>query len=163
MNRLLICFIAVLLLPTAAQAAATSSLSKPAPAKGPLRVHPKNPRYFTDGTKMPDGSFKAIYLTGAHTWNKLADMAREDPPAGFDFDAYLDFLDRHGHNFILFDADIRRSLLPGKPDAAIDVFALVLCDEPCRIFDLVKPFAALIVQSPDEDIVIGVFEAINRI
>ena len=70
------------------------------PAKGPLRVHPDNPRYFTDGTKAPDGSLKTVYLTGSHTWNNLADMAREDPPAAFDFDAYLDFLDRHGHNFI---------------------------------------------------------------
>ena len=32
-----------------------------APATGPLRVHPTNPRYFTDG------SGKAIYLTGSHT------------------------------------------------------------------------------------------------
>ncbi|MBI4474586.1 MAG: hypothetical protein HY646_18090, partial [Acidobacteria bacterium] len=71
-----------------------------APAAGPLRVHPTNPRYFSDGTKTADGSLKAIYLTGAHTWNNLADMAREDPPSGFDFNAYLDFLDRHGHNFI---------------------------------------------------------------
>jgi hypothetical protein len=30
----------------------------PTPARGPLRVHPRNPRYFTDG------SGRAIYLTG---------------------------------------------------------------------------------------------------
>jgi hypothetical protein len=30
------------------------------PALGPLRVHPTNKRYFTDGTKLPDGSFKAV-------------------------------------------------------------------------------------------------------
>jgi hypothetical protein len=71
-----------------------------APAKGPLRIHPTNPRYFTDGTTNADGTLQAVYLTGAHTWNNLVDMAREDPPAGFDFDAYLAFLDRHGHNFI---------------------------------------------------------------
>ena len=69
-------------------------------AKGPLRVHPENPRYFTDGTMDADGSLRAVYLTGAHTWNNLVDMAREDPPGGFDFDAYLDFLCEHGHNFI---------------------------------------------------------------
>jgi hypothetical protein len=63
-------------------------------ATGPLRVHPENPRYFTDG------SGKAVYLTGSHTWNNLIDMGRSDPPEKFDFDAYLDFLDRHGHNFI---------------------------------------------------------------
>ena len=28
------------------------------PAKGPLRAHPENPRYFTDG------SGKAVFLTG---------------------------------------------------------------------------------------------------
>jgi len=71
-----------------------------APAAGPLRVHPTNPRYFTDGTKNADGSLKAVYLTGAHTWNNLVDMGKSDPPAPFDFTAYLNFLDAHSHNFI---------------------------------------------------------------
>jgi len=71
-----------------------------APAKGPLRIHPQNPRYFTDGIKMPDGSLRAVYLTGAHTWNNLVDMGRNDPPEPFDFEAYLKFLVNHGHNFI---------------------------------------------------------------
>ncbi len=71
-----------------------------APAAGPLRVHPTNPRYFTDGTKNADGSLKAVYLTGAHTWNNLVDMGKSDPPAPFDFTAYLDFLDAYSHNFI---------------------------------------------------------------
>src|SRR5262249_53597100 len=69
-------------------------------AAGPLRGHPTNPRYFTDGTKGPDGSPRAVYLTGSHTWNNLVDMGRDDPPERFDFDAYLDFLGRRGHNFI---------------------------------------------------------------
>jgi len=64
------------------------------PAAGPLRVHPRNPRYFTDG------SGRTVYLTGAHTWNNLVNMGRSDPPESFDFDAYLDFLQRHNHNFI---------------------------------------------------------------
>jgi hypothetical protein len=59
-----------------------------------LRVHPENPRYFTDG------SGRAVYLTGSHTWNNLVDMGRGDPPGPFDFDGYLDFLGRHGHNFV---------------------------------------------------------------
>ena len=63
-------------------------------AKGPLRVHPANPRYFTDGTG------NAVYLTGSHTWNNLKDMGKTDPPAHFDFDSYLDFLERLNHNFI---------------------------------------------------------------
>jgi hypothetical protein len=49
---------------------------------------------------MPDGSLKAVYLTGAHTWNNLVDMGRSDPPEAFDFDAYLEFLKKHHHNFI---------------------------------------------------------------
>ncbi len=71
-----------------------------ASAPGLLRVHPTNPRYFTDGTKNADGALKAIYLTGSHTWNNLVDMDKADPPAPFDFEAYLDFLQRYGHNFI---------------------------------------------------------------
>lgn len=70
------------------------------PAAGPLRVHPTNPHYFTDGTKQPDGTLKAVYLTGAHTWNNLVDLGRGDPPEKFDFPAYLDSLQRHHHNFI---------------------------------------------------------------
>jgi uncharacterized protein DUF6298/uncharacterized protein DUF4038 len=63
-------------------------------ARGPLRVHRDNPRYFTDETG------KAVYLTGVHTWNNLVDMGPSDPPERFDYDAYLDFLVRNGHNFI---------------------------------------------------------------
>ena len=74
--------------------AAATEESKPPPARGPLRVHPTNPRYFTD-----DGQ-RAIYLTGAHTWDSLPDMGEADPPAAFDFNAYLDFLSKRDHNFI---------------------------------------------------------------
>jgi hypothetical protein len=67
---------------------------QPAPATGPLRVHPANPRYFTDG------SGRAVYLTGSHPWNNLQDMGATTPPPAFDFSAYLDFLEKHGHNFV---------------------------------------------------------------
>ena len=67
---------------------------------GSLQLHPENPRYFTDGTITSDGTLKAVYLTGSHTWNNLVDMGRSDPPEAFDFDAYLDLLERHNHNFI---------------------------------------------------------------
>lgn len=60
-------------------------------ATGPLRVHPDNPRYFTDGTGQ------AIYLTGAHTWNNLQNNAVYPP---VDYAEYLDFLEKHNHNFI---------------------------------------------------------------
>lgn len=69
-------------------------------ATGPLRRHPTNPRYFSDGTQNPDGSARAVYLTGSHTWNNLVDIGAADPPQAFDFNAYLDFLVRHDHNFI---------------------------------------------------------------
>ena len=64
-------------------------------AKGPLRVHPTNPRYFTDG------SGKAVLLTGSHTWGNLQDYtyAETKSPTAMDFKAYLDFLKAHDHNF----------------------------------------------------------------
>ncbi|MEK7675952.1 MAG: DUF6298 domain-containing protein [Verrucomicrobiota bacterium] len=61
--------------------------------RGSLRVHPQNPRYFTDD------SGRAILLTGSHTWNNLVDMGPADPPARFDYDAYLDWLAAYPHNF----------------------------------------------------------------
>jgi len=71
-----------------------------APVTGPLRVHPTNARYFTDGTRNPDGSLKAVYLTGSHTWANLIDRGPSDPPPVFDFDWYLDLLQKHHHNLI---------------------------------------------------------------
>ena len=62
--------------------------------RGPLRVHPQNPRYFTD-----DGH-RAVYLTGSHTWSNFEDLGIMDPPPAFDFEAYLNFLQAHHHNFI---------------------------------------------------------------
>ncbi|MGC8834180.1 MAG: hypothetical protein ACP5R4_09000, partial [Armatimonadota bacterium] len=64
------------------------------PTMGPLRVHPTNPRYFADRRG------RIVYLTGSHTWNNLQDMGPTDPPKPFDFNAYLDFLQQHNHNFI---------------------------------------------------------------
>ncbi len=64
-----------------------------APATGPLRKLDANPRYFTDG------SGKVVYLTGSHTWANFAtDMGREKP-VPLNYDAYLDFLVAHHHNF----------------------------------------------------------------
>jgi hypothetical protein len=54
--------------------AARTEQSSAAAAKGPLRVHPENPRYFTDGTG------KAVYLTGFQYW----DVVREDGSPGPD-------------------------------------------------------------------------------
>jgi hypothetical protein len=68
----------------------------------PLRVHPQNPRYFTDGTKMHDGSLRAVYLTGSHHWNNLQDSAKLAKPLTekFDYNGYLELLTRLKHNFI---------------------------------------------------------------
>jgi len=62
-------------------------------SNGPLRVHPENPRYFTDD------SGKAILLAGSHTWANIVDIGPASPPPAFDFDAHLAWLTRYGHNF----------------------------------------------------------------
>ena len=97
MNPIHTCFIAGLMLTTTAQAAKASPLEKPQPAVGPLRVHPDNPRYFTDGTRHRDGSLKAVYLTGSHTWNNFQ---HNGVYPAVNYDEYLDFLQRYNHNFI---------------------------------------------------------------
>lgn len=71
-----------------------SQRSAPLSLKGPLRRHPGNPRYFADSQG------KIVYMTGSHTWSNFQDLGLDDPPKPFDFDAYLDFLVQHHHNFI---------------------------------------------------------------
>ena len=78
---------------TSAALSITVSNSSSGGATGPLRVLASNPRYFTDG------SGKAIYLTGSHTWANLVDQGTTDPPPAFDYTAYLSFLQAHNHNF----------------------------------------------------------------
>ncbi len=75
-----------------------------APASGPLVVSKTNPRYFTikSGEKAKE---QAIYITGSHIWNNLQDGMGPgtdcaDTVEQFDYDAYLNFLKEHGHNFI---------------------------------------------------------------
>jgi hypothetical protein len=53
-----------------------------------------NPRYFTDDSGTP------LYFSGSHNWANLVDIGRSYPPRRFDFDGYLDLLERHDHNFI---------------------------------------------------------------
>jgi len=62
-------------------------------AIGVLRIHPTNPRYFTDG------SGKAVYLTGSHHWNSFQDRVISDRKP-FDYNKYLDFFQKCNHNFI---------------------------------------------------------------
>ena len=85
------------------QASTQSGLSNQAssnPAKGALRVLNSNPRYFTDGTG------KAIYLAGSHTWwnfqdngTRILNAVDQDPPPIFDYNGYLDLMQKWNHNF----------------------------------------------------------------
>jgi hypothetical protein len=61
--------------------------------RGPLRIDAVNPRYFVDQQNA------VVYLTGSHTWQSFKDRSLVDPPEPFDYDAYLDFLIAHHHNF----------------------------------------------------------------
>src|SRR5579864_4191471 len=68
------------------------------PVTEPLRRSDSNPRYFTDG------SGRAIFLTGSHNWHNFQDNGHrlptgDDPPPVFDYEGYLDFLEKHNHNF----------------------------------------------------------------
>jgi hypothetical protein len=75
----------------------TGAMADP-PATGPLKRLESNPRYFTDGSN------RAVLLVGSHNWHNFQDNGHristsDDPPPVFDYDGYLDFLTRHGHNF----------------------------------------------------------------
>jgi Family of unknown function (DUF6298) len=66
----------------------------------PLVVHSSNPRYFSDG------SGRAIYLTGSHTWNNIQDIRANGrdgtKPFTGGFSGHLDWLQSYNHNFIRF-------------------------------------------------------------
>ena len=59
----------------------------------PLTVHPDNPRYFTDG------SGKAVYLTGSHTWANFMSWGTLTNSA-INFTDYLNWLESKNHNTI---------------------------------------------------------------
>jgi len=88
-------------------------------------VHPTNPRYFTDGSQQQNGLYKAIYLTGSHTWNNLQDNTNGTSPL-FDFEKYIKFLQHHHHTFIrLWRWELVRQTSPHPwartgPDTASD-------------------------------------------
>ena len=62
---------------------------------GALRALATNPNYFTDGTG------KAIYLTGSHTWNTVQDWGTNDTIQPLDFTAFVKMLEKYHHNFTL--------------------------------------------------------------
>jgi collagenase-like protein with putative collagen-binding domain len=65
------------------------------PITAPLRSLSINPNYFTDGTG------RAIYLTGSHTWNTLQDWGTDGTIQPLDFTAFVNMLLAHHHNFTL--------------------------------------------------------------
>lgn len=73
----------------------TNFLSAKGPITTPLRALSTNPNYFTDGTG------KAVYLTGSHTWNTLQDWGTDDAIQPLDFNAFVKMLVDHHHNFTL--------------------------------------------------------------
>lgn len=82
----------------------TKPAARSSAATGPLRVHPTNPRYFTDGSENSDGSLRAVYLAGSHVWHSFQDHGHRlesgaEPPPVFDYSAFLNLLQTNGHNF----------------------------------------------------------------
>src|SRR5262245_1059158 len=63
--------------------------------KVPLQALASNANYFSDG------SGKAVYLTGSHTWNNFQDWGTDDSPQPFDFAVYVKMLVAHHHNLTL--------------------------------------------------------------
>ncbi|MCS6861276.1 MAG: hypothetical protein NZT92_13250, partial [Abditibacteriales bacterium] len=63
------------------------------PARGPLRVHPTNPRYFADA------GGKVVYLTGFQYRDSLRDDGTLDPRA-LNFTQFLDIVERDNANFV---------------------------------------------------------------
>jgi hypothetical protein len=63
-------------------------------ANGLLRRDARLPRHFVDQSGRP------VYLTGSHTWATLQDADTVRSVSAFDYDAYLDTLQSHNHNFI---------------------------------------------------------------
>jgi hypothetical protein len=72
-----------------------ASAPAPKPITVPLRALSTNPNYFTDGTG------KAIYLTGSHSWNTFQDWGTDDSIRPLDFKAFVEMLVIHRHNFTL--------------------------------------------------------------
>lgn len=109
---------------------------------GPLFVNPDNRRYFTDGVKV-NGKYRSIYLTGSHTWCNLIDCGNTNPPAAFDYDKFLNFVETNNYNFFrLWRAENARGGEAG-PDFWFDPMPYERSDQCCAFdggnkFDLEK-------------------------
>ena len=87
--------------PTATSTPMPSSSAGPAAITAPLRTWTTNSHFLTDG------SGRAVFLSGSHTWDDFQDTDQSNQPAAFDFNAYVNFLNAHGHNMtILWRKDL---------------------------------------------------------
>ena len=68
-----------------------------AQAKGPLLVHPDNPRYFM---VKDDPEKKVVYLTGSHIWCNFQDyIVSDNPDYNIGYNTIFETLQKYGHNF----------------------------------------------------------------
>ena len=81
-------------------------------ARGPLRANPANPRYFVDD------SGRAVFLTGSHTWANLQDSGLAPVPI-FDWQAYLNMMQAHNHNFMRLWGWQQSAWAPWTPDKVL--------------------------------------------
>ncbi|MFI5315528.1 MAG: DUF6298 domain-containing protein [Myxococcota bacterium] len=80
----------------------------------PLAASGERPLYFT-GTRTG----RPVYLTGSHTWNNFQDWDARETPRAFDYEKYLDFLERHGHNLIRLYVWEQAAWFPGTPEKVV--------------------------------------------
>jgi len=73
---------------------AASGADVPTPIQRPLRQS-ANPNYFEGASGAP------LVLCGSHTWNTLQDWGTNGSVRPLDFEAFVCFLQKHGHNFTL--------------------------------------------------------------
>src|SRR4029079_14842031 len=95
------------------------------PITVPLRALSTNLHYFTDG------SGKAIYLTGSHTWNNYQDWGTNGTPQRLDFTAYVKMLAEHHHNFTLLWAT-ELPVFRGLPTTSSDPPDFTVAPQPWR-------------------------------
>jgi hypothetical protein len=69
-------------------------IASPAQVSGPL-VTSNNPNYFRDANGA------VLILNGSQTWNTFQDWGSNGSLQTLDFDAFVSFLTKHGHNFTL--------------------------------------------------------------
>ncbi len=98
------------------------------PAAGPLRANPANRRYFTDG------SGRAIFLTGAHTWANFQEIGTAPVPV-FDWEGYLSMMMAHNHNFMRFWGWQQTAWAPWTPDKILFEPSLYVRTGPGQALD----------------------------